>query len=170
LHGQPTVAIHVLPIGAVGFLPPTDDSDSRPTNGSRRISTANLGPSDLGHPSLPMGHLYINPPLEMGSSFVQCVPQVEPCQIIARAPTGENGFKRYDVNILFIEISPCSSLSLLLFCRHPASRMGSAPHPARLCSRHIAVRMGSASYLKRQAWWMYCHTCDGERSPSCTPL
>jgi hypothetical protein len=90
----------------------------------------------------------------------------EPCQIFARAPTGGNGFRRYDVNIMVLEIS-------LLFGRrpcHPASRMGSAPHPTRLCSRRIAVRMGSAPYVRRQASWMCCRTRDGWRSLSCRPL
>jgi hypothetical protein len=71
----------------------------------------------------------------------------EPCQIFTRAPTGGKGFRRYDVSILVLEIS-------LLFGRrscHLASRMGNAPHPARLCSRRIVVRMGSAPYVRRQA-------------------
>jgi hypothetical protein len=52
---------------------PTGGGDSGPTNGSRWISAANPGPSDLGQPGLPMGHHYINPPSQMGSSFVQCI-------------------------------------------------------------------------------------------------
>jgi hypothetical protein len=67
---------------------PIDGGDSGPINGSRWISAANPGASDLRQSGLPMGHHYINPPSEMGSSFGQSVPRVEPCQIFARAPTG----------------------------------------------------------------------------------
>jgi hypothetical protein len=140
---------------------PTDGDDSGPTNGSRQPWT--IGSRAAGPPHGPP--LYKPSPTN-GELICVVHFSAEPCQIFARAPTGGNGFRRYDVSILVLEIS-------LLFGRrpcHPASRMGSAPHPARLCSRRIAVRMGCAPYVRRQASWMCCRTRDGWRSLSCRPL
>jgi hypothetical protein len=98
---------------------PTDGDDSGPTNGSRQPWT--IGSRAAGPPHGPP--LYKPSPAD-GELICVVHFSVEPCQIFARAPTGGNGFRRYDISILVLEIS-------LLFGRrpcHPASRMGSAPH------------------------------------------
>jgi hypothetical protein len=117
-------------------------------------------------PGPPHGPPLYKPSFVVGELICVVCFSAEPCQIFARAPTGGNGFRRYDVSILVLEIS-------LLFGRrpyHPASRMGSVPHPTRLCSCRIAVRMGSAPYVRHQVSWMCCHTRNGGRSLSCRPL